>query len=249
MSEIITRKDALALGLKHYFTGKPCKRGHVCTRNTIDRKCLDCGALNQRKRRLDPFVMERERASDRKAWAESQSRREAKKASDKRRRSGEEYLSEQRASDREKYRSDEKFRASKIRRASAQSKKNRHVLNAQAKKRFSEKYHNDPIFKSSHLLRALVSRVVKAAKTKKTINTFDLLPYTAAQFADHIERQFKKGMTWENHGDWHVDHIVPLDAFIKDGCFDPAIINSLPNMRPIWARQNLSKGSKIETMI
>lgn len=39
--KIISRKEAKALGLKRYFTGKPCCRGHVAERYTTG-NCLDC---------------------------------------------------------------------------------------------------------------------------------------------------------------------------------------------------------------
>lgn len=42
--EIITRKEAQAKGLPRYFTGKPCKHGHVCERNTKRRVCYECAA-------------------------------------------------------------------------------------------------------------------------------------------------------------------------------------------------------------
>jgi len=39
--QILTRKQALKQGLTHYFTGKPCKRGHVAIRRVSD-GCVDC---------------------------------------------------------------------------------------------------------------------------------------------------------------------------------------------------------------
>jgi hypothetical protein len=38
----ITRKEAKALGLTRYFTGKPCKRGHVCERYMGNSTCAEC---------------------------------------------------------------------------------------------------------------------------------------------------------------------------------------------------------------
>ena len=48
--QIITRKQAKELGLKRYFTGKPCKRGHVCERRVRDSKCVECDKLRDNKR-------------------------------------------------------------------------------------------------------------------------------------------------------------------------------------------------------
>jgi len=42
---IITRKQAKELGLKYYFTGKPCNRGHTSQRLCTNRSCLDCSRL------------------------------------------------------------------------------------------------------------------------------------------------------------------------------------------------------------
>lgn len=39
---IITRKHARSNGLPKYFTGKPCKRGHISERFTSCKKCLQC---------------------------------------------------------------------------------------------------------------------------------------------------------------------------------------------------------------
>jgi hypothetical protein len=52
---IISRKEAMALGLKRFFTGKPCKRGHIAERTVCDHSCMKCVYENTRKRRAaDP---------------------------------------------------------------------------------------------------------------------------------------------------------------------------------------------------
>jgi hypothetical protein len=48
MGKIITRADAKAQGLPRYFTGRPCKHGHVVERKTHDRKCVKCIAVNNK---------------------------------------------------------------------------------------------------------------------------------------------------------------------------------------------------------
>lgn len=40
--EIIRRKDAIERGLDRYFTGKPCKRGHLCFRYVSSNGCSQC---------------------------------------------------------------------------------------------------------------------------------------------------------------------------------------------------------------
>lgn len=54
--QIITRSEAKALGLKRYFTGKPCKHGHMSERKVCDSRCLTCGNLSFRRyRRTDQY--------------------------------------------------------------------------------------------------------------------------------------------------------------------------------------------------
>ena len=40
--EIISREEARAKGLKRYFTGEPCKHGHVAERRVCTTQCLEC---------------------------------------------------------------------------------------------------------------------------------------------------------------------------------------------------------------
>ena len=46
---IITRKEALCLGLKRYYTGKPCKHGHLSER-LISYGCITCNKLKNKQR-------------------------------------------------------------------------------------------------------------------------------------------------------------------------------------------------------
>jgi hypothetical protein len=49
--EVISRKEAKALGLKRYFTGKPCKRPHITERLTSNKHCVDCERERERSER------------------------------------------------------------------------------------------------------------------------------------------------------------------------------------------------------
>jgi hypothetical protein len=49
--EIISRQEALARGLKRYFTAMPCPDGHVAERNVQSKGCLTCQAIKNRKYR------------------------------------------------------------------------------------------------------------------------------------------------------------------------------------------------------
>jgi hypothetical protein len=52
--ELVTWSEAKASGLKHYFTGKPCKRGHIALRQTSALRCMECAKEKQAERMKDP---------------------------------------------------------------------------------------------------------------------------------------------------------------------------------------------------
>lgn len=74
----------------------------------------------------------------------------------------------------------------------------------------------------------------------------ELLGYSMQELAAHLERQFLKGMSWENMSKWHIDHIVPLSSFTITGPDDPELRRAwaLTNLRPLWAIDNQRKHSK-----
>ena len=85
-----------------------------------------------------------------------------------------------------------------------------------------------------------------AGRTKGGAGWQDILGYTISDLVRHIERQFEKGMSWENYGDWHVDHRLPVSSFqftsVNDSEFHACW--ALTNLRPIWAKENITKRDK-----
>ena len=72
------------------------------------------------------------------------------------------------------------------------------------------------------------------------------LKYKVKDLKEHLEKQFTPEMSWENQGTyWHIDHIIPIDYFLKTGETNPAIINALTNLQPLSAIENLKKANKI----
>lgn len=101
----------------------------------------------------------------------------------------------------------------------------------------------DPSFK---LKKTISDQVRKAVKGKGGLSTFDFLPYTVDELKRHIESKFQDGMSWNNHGDWHIDHIKPQALFNIQSMGDKDFLEcwSLSNLQPLWAKDNLSKGKK-----
>jgi len=93
---------------------------------------------------------------------------------------------------------------------------------------------------------SLRQRLVGCLKEKYKSKNFTLIfGYSLDDLKIHLERQFIKGMSWDNYGDWHVDHIIPVSHFsyksIKDEDFKACW--ALTNLRPLWAKENYKKSS------
>lgn len=93
--------------------------------------------------------------------------------------------------------------------------------------------------------RAVSSRL-RMHINKESKAAFEILGYSREALIAHLEMQFSKGMNWENYGEWHIDHIVPLASFKVSGLNDPLLRQAwcLTNLRPVWARENLTKNAK-----
>lgn len=106
-----------------------------------------------------------------------------------------------------------------------------------------EKRQTNPVFRMKLNLRKRNNYFFQRMGVDKPTNTQGLLGVTYDIVKKHIEDQFVEGMTWENYGKWHIDHIVPL-ASAKD--IDELIaLCHYSNLQPLWAEENLEKRDKI----
>jgi hypothetical protein len=74
--------------------------------------------------------------------------------------------------------------------------------------------------------------------TKKS-SVSDLLGNDFVAVKAHIEKTFKPGMTWANHGMWHIDHIIPLH--VAKSHDELILLFHFTNLRALWAKENLSR--------
>lgn len=107
-----------------------------------------------------------------------------------------------------------------------------------------ERYASDPEWKAACRIREMLHRVIGQTSEPKWARSEEMIGYTRKELMAHLEPMFRDGMTWENFGEWHIDHIKPVSAFIKEGETNPAVINALSNLQPMWADENRRKGAK-----
>lgn len=101
-------------------------------------------------------------------------------------------------------------------------------------------------FKTNYRKRTL--QAFKRRGYKKNSKTQEILGIEWSVAKKHIERQFKKGMTWDNQGEWHIDHIIPLASATSEE--ELKKLCHYTNLQPLWAEENIIKRDKIiETQI
>jgi len=88
------------------------------------------------------------------------------------------------------------------------------------------------------------TRAQLAGGSPKKGSAIENLGCTMSELIVYLENQFQQGMSWENYGKWHIDHVRPLSGFdlsdpeqVKNACH-------YSNLQPLWAADNMSKGNR-----
>lgn len=96
----------------------------------------------------------------------------------------------------------------------------------------------DPLYK----LRGNLTRRIGKHIKRKSKSTKELTGCSYEELKLHLENQFKPGMSWDNYGEWHIDHIHPLAlAKTEQELYE---LCHFSNLQPLWAEENMSKGCK-----
>ena len=97
------------------------------------------------------------------------------------------------------------------------------------------------------IMRRLRNRIYYGMLKYKKSNTFEKLTGAPIEIVwKHLESKFKPGMTKENYGKWHIDHIIPCSSFDLSKPEQQTKCFHYSNIQPLWAEENLKKGAKLE---
>jgi hypothetical protein len=103
---------------------------------------------------------------------------------------------------------------------------------------------SDPVFAMACRLRVRTSVAILKKGYSKTSKTKEILGCSWEDLKYHLESKFNNGMSWKNRNLWHIDHIVPLaSAKSKEELIS---LCHYTNLQPLWAEDNLKKGSTIQ---
>ena len=181
---------------------------------------------------------------------------------DWKRRNKKQYLASERKRKRNKYSSDESY----SKKLKLRSSKKYHSLTSDEKfdrnrrnrlredpikrRKYHKNYQNkrnkeDINHRLAGSLRARLRAAIKKNRTVKSFRTMELVGCTIDELKKHLERKFKKGMSWNNYGKWHVDHVVPVDFFDLTKIEEQKKCFHYLNLQPLLARDNLRKRNRI----
>lgn len=124
---------------------------------------------------------------------------------------------------------------------------NRERINRKSVEYARERYRRDVSFCLISRVRSIMQNALKRKGFIKRQRTIGALGCTAEEFKEHIERQFLKGMSWDNRDKWHLDHIIPISsASTEDEIY---ALSHFTNIRPMWAEDNKRKADKITSLL
>lgn len=105
---------------------------------------------------------------------------------------------------------------------------------------------NKPNNKIRHNLNKRIAMLMIQNNSRKKNKTIDYIGCDINFFKKWMEFQFQEGMTWENYGKWHLDHVKPCASFNLLNDDDIKECFNWKNIQPLWANLNLKKSNKID---
>lgn len=109
-----------------------------------------------------------------------------------------------------------------------------------------QRYATAPLFAMSCRIRVRTREAVRRIGVKMPTATTEALGASWEAVAAWIQRQFADGMSWDNIGEWHIDHVVPLASAKNE--HELRQLFHYTNLRPAWPGDNLSKRDGTECL-
>lgn len=106
-----------------------------------------------------------------------------------------------------------------------------------------QKLKEDPLFRLRFNCRNRLRNALKAKKWHKISSFNQYIGCTLEELRKHLESKFIEGMSWENYGEWELDHVIPISsAKTQEEMYK---LCHFSNLQPLWREDNIKKGNKI----
>ena len=205
---------------------KYCKHHDIDTIDYPEKFIIETGFMTIKKIKYGPYKTIRCILCKRQSWRDWKSRNEEK----------------EKARHRNDVKTPEQIKKQNER--SAEHRKN----NKFSKKIFARVYDKErkKVDVGYKMLRNIRKRLWHALKKyKKSNSTLKLTGCTLEQLKKYIESKFEDGMSWDNYGTWHVDHIIPCAQFDFSDPEQQKICFHYTNLQPMWGEDNMRKGARL----
>jgi len=124
--------------------------------------------------------------------------------------------------------------------------RNNEKRNTARRKNLQKRRDEDTQYRMKMALHVRLYDAVKRQKGVKSSKTLELLGCTVDQLQTFIGAEFTEGMTWENYGEWHIDHIRPCASFNLENPEEQKKCFHWTNLQPLWAADNLAKSDRLD---
>jgi hypothetical protein len=222
--DIISRSEAKTRGLKRYFTGNPCPHGHTVERlvsNGLCAKCLSIRAaklINAQRAAMPIDELRSKRAKEKRDWRKRDPERA--KITD--------------AHNRTKLDPQKRTKIMRDWRT-----RNAEAIRIYKNTYNKDRYAADPNYRLAVLIRNRLNEALFGHR--KNGSAVRDLGCTLDEFRVYIEARFAPGMSWANHGEWHLDHVRELALFDLTEREQLLQACHYTNYQPLWEADNLAK--------
>jgi len=115
-----------------------------------------------------------------------------------------------------------------------------YMRNKSKKSQYCSKRRKEDIkFRILWNLRSRLSNALNGNQKQST--TLKLVGCSIEKLKQHLEKQFKIRMSWDNYGKWHIDHKIPCALFDLSKPSEQKKCFNYKNLQPLWAKENLKK--------
>jgi hypothetical protein len=121
--------------------------------------------------------------------------------------------------------------------------KNKSAIRISHRNYRNKKYKTDILFRIKRVVNSAIRNTMKDLKQTKNRKTLSILGCSSEELKIYLESKFKDGMSWDNYGEWHIDHKIPLATAKTEN--DVYKLNHYTNLQPLWAIDNLKKGANL----
>jgi hypothetical protein len=121
----------------------------------------------------------------------------------------------------------------------------RYQANKKQRNEYSRLAHHrkksNPQYRMACNLRSRIRIAIKSIKGTKHAKTMELIGCSIQYLREHLTKQFDERMSWSNYGEWHIDHIRPVNTYDLTDPVQQRQCCHYSNLRPLWSTDNLSR--------